>query len=265
MARIAIDLSHEQREWYGYYPSLVSQTRALTAHVFEPIEKGKALDAATLAPYDALILALPCNVELGADEINAVRAWVTEEGKGIFLLSAYSGDAHHRTNLNALARPLGVRFNEDVILPSACTSDEDGHAQVYDRGANARYVVRVAASHFSFALHPLARNIQTLGFLSTCSLNVSNPQLQFWAASPPDSATLEPASPIRNSKGWIMKINWALSAHKSAILLAAGRADSGKIVACGSWKLWLPELLASQSVDNARLFENIIEWLAQKN
>lgn len=263
MARIAIDLSHEQREWYGYYPSVLQQCKQLPAHTFETIEKGKSLDAATLAPYDALILALPCNVELRDDEIAAVRAWVTEQGKGLFLLSSYSGDAHHRTNLNALARPLGVRFNEDLVLPHDRTSDSDGHAQVYDRGASARYIVHVAAAGLSFGAHPLAQNIQTLGFLSACSLNVSNPQLQFWLTSPSDSAVLEPASPIRNSKGWIMKINWSLSAHKSVMLLAAGKADSGKIVACGSWKLWLPELLASQSVDNAQLFANVVEWLVQ--
>ncbi|MCG3142533.1 MAG: hypothetical protein HDKAJFGB_04028 [Anaerolineae bacterium] len=263
MARIAIDLSHEQREWYGYYPSVLQQCKPLTAHTFETIEKGRGLDAATLAPYDALILALPCNVELREDEINAVRAWVTEEGKGIFLLSSYSGDAHHRTNLNALARPFGIRFNEDLVLPHDRTTDNDGHAQVYDRGASDRYTVRVDAAGLSFGAHPLSHKIQTLGFLSTCSLNVSNPQLQFWVSSPADSAALEPASPIRNSKGWIMKINWALSAHKSVILLAAGKADSGKIVACGSWKLWLPELLVSQSVDNAQLFANVVDWLIQ--
>lgn len=261
MARIAIDLSHEQREWYGYYPSLVNQTRALTAHTFETIEPGRTLDAATLTPYDALILALPCNVELRDDQIHAVRAWVTENRKGLFLLSFYSGDAHHRTNLNRLARPLGVEFAEDVVLPHACTTDNDGHAQVFDRGSSAKYVVRAAPPGGLVGAHPLVHNVRALGFLSACSLKISNAPLQFLLPSPNDSAILEPLSPIRNSKGWIMKINWGLVAHKSAPLLAAWQTDFGKIVACGTWKLWLPELLASQKVDNAQLFANVVEWL----
>jgi hypothetical protein len=209
MARIAIDLAHAQREWYGYYPSIAHQTRALTAHTFETIEPGKMLDAATLASYDALILALPCNVELRDDEIRAVRAWVTEEGKGIFLLASYSGGAHHRTNLNELARPLGVEFAENVVLPHACTTNEDGHAQVFDRGgAGSKYVVRAAPPGGVIGAHPLAQHIHALGFLSACSLKISNAPLQFLLPAPDDSAVLEPLSPIRNSKGWIMKINW---------------------------------------------------------
>lgn len=265
MARIAIDLSHAQREWYGYYPSVANQARALTAHTFETIEPGKTLDAATLALYDALILALPCNVELRDDEIQSVRAWVTENKKGLFLLSSYSGDAHHRTNLNHLARSLGVEFAEDIVLPHACTTNEDGHAQVFDRGgAGSKYVVHVSPPGGVIGAHPLAQNIQALGFLSACSLKISNAPLQFVLPAPNDSAILEPLSPIRNSKGWIMKINWGLRAHSSAPLLAAWQTDFGKVVACGAWKLWLPELLASQSVDNAQLFANVVEWLVMK-
>lgn len=264
MARIAIDLSHEQREWYGYYPSLLNQCRALTAHTFENIDAGKTLDAATLAPYDALILALPCNVELRDEEIGAVRAWVTENRKGLFLLSYYSGDAHHRTNLNRLADPLGVKFAEDVVMPHDRITNADGHAQVFDRGGSgSKYVVRVSPPGGILGAHPLAQGIHALGFLSACSLKISNAPLQFLLPSPNDSAILEPYMPIRNSRGWIMKTDWARSGYASLPLLAAWQADFGKVVACGTWKLWLPELLASQKVDNAQLFANVVEWLVK--
>ena len=265
MARIAIDLSHEQREWNGYYPSIAQQCRALSAHTFEILEKGKTLEAATLAPYDALILALPCNVEMGAEEVEAVRRWATEEGKGLFLLSFYSGDAHHRTNFNHLARALGVEFSENVIMPHDRITNADGHAQVFDRGgADSKYVVRVSPPGGVLGTHPLAQNLRALGFLSACSLKMQSVPLQFVLHSPKDSAILEPYMPIRISKGWIMKMDWARSGYDAMPLFAAWQKDFGKIVACGTWKLWLPELLAAQKVDNAQLFANVLEWLVTK-
>jgi hypothetical protein len=261
VARIAIDLAHAQRGWNGYYPSLLNQCRVLTAHTFETIEADKTLDAATLAPYDALILALPCNVELRAPEIDAVRAWVTENRKGLFLLSYYSGDSHHRTNLNQLARPLGVEFDEDLIMPHDRITNADAQAQVTNRGDDGKYVVRVSPPGGALGAHPIAQNIRALGFLSACSLKLSNVSLQFLLTSPQDSARLEPYLPLRGPGGWIMKTDWARSGYASVPLFAAWQADLGKVAASGTWKLWLPELLATQKVENAQLFENVVEWL----
>jgi hypothetical protein len=263
MARIAIDLSHAQRGWNGFYPSLLNQCRALSAHTFETIEPGKMLDAAALASYDALILALPCNVELHAAEIDAVRAWVTENHTGLFLLSYYSGDSHHRTNLNQLARPLGVEFAEDLVMPHDRITNADAQAQVTNRGGDGKYVVRVAPPGGALGAHPIAQTIRALAFLSACSLKLSNVSLQFLLTSPPDAARLEPHMPLRGPGGWIMKTDWARSGYASLPLFAAWRADLGKVAASGTWKLWLPELLATQNVDNAQLFANVIEWLVK--
>lgn len=260
MARIAIDLSHNQRNWNGYFPSLQNQSRTMTAHTFETIEAPRTLDAATLANYDALILALPCNQVMPDDTINAVRAWVTENKKGLFLLSSYSGDAHHRTNLNDLARPLGVEFSEDLVMPHDRVTDDDGHNHVRDRGGTAMYIVRVSPPGAAIGMHPIAQNIKTLGFLSACSIKFLHAPIQFLLPSPNDSAILEPQEPIRNGR-WIYYINWALAMHQSVPLLAAWQADFGKVVAIGAWKLWLPELLTTQNVDNEQLFKNVIEWL----
>lgn len=261
MARIAIDLSHEQREWRGFYPSLHAVLQTIPQHTFETIDAPRALDAATLARYDALILALPCNVELSASSIGAVRAWVTENRKGLCLLSNYTGDTHHRTNLNQLARPLGVQFNEDLVLPHGRTDDNDGHAQVFDRGSDGKYVVRASIPGGPIGAHPLAHHVQTLGFLSACSLEVTTPTLEFALMSSPDSAILKPLGE-RNSRGWILKIKpWVYQQDHSATLFAAFRADLGKVVACGTWKLLLPELLQAQKVDNAALLKNAMEWL----
>lgn len=261
MARIAIDLSHEQRDWQGYYPSLNVVLQSMPGHTFEAIQAPRSLDASTLASYDALILALPCNIQMSADAISAVRAWITENRKGLFLLSSYTGDTHHRTNLNLLARSLGVLFNEDLVLPHGRMSDQDGHTQVFNRGGDGTFVVRAGVPGGPLGAHPVAQNVRTLGFLSACSLDVSTSAIQFVLPSPPDSAILKPHGE-RSSRGWITRIMpWVYERDAAVSLFAAFQSDLGKVAASGTWKLLLPELLQTQNVDNFRFVKNVIEWL----
>lgn len=270
MARIAIDLTHKQRDWKGYAAFWNTLIPTMPQHTFELLAAPQMLDAPTLAQYDALVLALPCNAQITEPTISAIRVWITEQRKGLFLFSHYTGDTHHRTNLNQLARPLGVQFNEDLVLPHGFTAKEDGHAHVLSRDGIVRdafgnitkdLVVRIDLLGGPLGAHPLMQGVHSLGFLSACSLDVTKPSLDFALTSPPDSSILKPRGE-RTEENWIIQIDpWVFAGKEAALLFAAFHSERGKIAACGSWKFISSDVITTHRVDNNVFIQNVIEWL----
>ena len=50
-------------------------------------------------------------------ELDAIRDYVENEGGGLLVLGAYTGDWHHEANLNQLIRRYGMLFNNDLVMP----------------------------------------------------------------------------------------------------------------------------------------------------
>ena len=91
--------------------------------------------------------------------------------------------------------------------------------------------------------------------LSSCSLYVDDDLAAGLLVSSPDSVILEPV-PIGVT---IMIDKYRDVGRGPAIVLAASRTS--KVIAAGSWKMFLDAFVDDPRYANGRLFQNIVGWL----
>lgn len=262
---IALDFSHQQQDdgykgWDGYFTAITELAKTVPEVTWAEWMPGQTLAADTLRSVDALILATPFHTVLTDREIENVRTWVQSGGR-IALLSNYTADLHHLSNLNALARALGFEFAENLVLPSGSASDHNARLQARSQGDDRRLVVVANPPGGPLGTHPLLEGVKQVGFLSTCTISVhtSTPECFITHGT---GVVMQPTGP-KDPRGWMQQIvEWKkIDREQDVTLFAAWTRGKGKIIAVGTWKFVLPRLTNAPDLDNARLFQNMVRWL----
>jgi hypothetical protein len=256
---VAIDTAHGQKDWRGFTAGVGQAFKGLAEFAFQTVGPGQALTSVRLNQFAVLVLALPLKAPLADEEIINIHEWVTTEGKGLLMLSHYSGDAHHGSNLNSLARLFGFEFAEELVLPLGRSADVDARYQAFDSGQDRGLVVIVEVPDAN--AHPIVGGLQKIALLSACGLtNISS--LPAFVLNGPPSAIMRPKGP-KDAQGWMLQIQqWLKEGEGSVPLLAAWHSGLGKVVAVATWKIVLPAFTGSGEFDNRRFLANAISWLA---
>lgn len=262
---IALDFSHQQQDdgykgWDGYYTAITELAKTVPDVTWTEWMPGQTFAANTLASVKAVILAAPFHTILSDREIDHVRNWVQSGGR-IALLSNYTADLHHASNLNALARALGFEFAENLVLPAGSASDLNARLQARSQGDDRRLVVVANPPGGPLGTHPLLEGVKQVGFLSACTISAytSTPECFITHAS---GVVMQPFGP-KDPKGWMQQIvEWRKNDRAQDVtLFAAWTRGQGKLIAVGTWKFVLPKLTNAPDLDNARLFQNMVRWL----
>ena len=175
--------------------SLLEMNGFQTHTVQEPLTGGK------LEGVKVLVLGNPFNSTFTTDEVKAIHNYI-EKGGGLLLISGATifgrgGDAARRTNLNAIAQPLGLSFSDKAVtLPQQAGEEVEGTAEAF--------IATPAADH------PLTRSVLRLLFLSCC-----------------------PVTATPTGKGKVWELFCASNAAGNPAIVAAATHGQGRILAMG--------------------------------
>ena len=222
---------------------------------------GSRISAESLQAHNALVLALgpQGQTQLTDEEQQAIHEFV-RNGGGLLVLGAYTGDWHHEGNLNHLLGEYGMAFNRDVVMQAGAASS-DGKLQGSERSPKSSYAVEAfpvpsaGAGGVPQVVSALLDGVPAAVTLSSCSLYVDDDLAVGLLVSSPDSVILEPV-PIGVT---IMIDKYRDVGRGPAIVLAASRTS--KVIAAGSWKMFLDAFVDDARYANGRLFRNIVGWL----
>jgi hypothetical protein len=244
----AVDMSHGQGEWDGLRDALLASHPDLVV-----LEQGASPGWNALGRARVMIIPPPFRSQLTPEEVSRVRKAV-ERGSGLLLMGCYAADTHHGGNPTRLARQFGFAFGDDLVMPKGVNGD-DCRRHVF----RLEDALAVSTDVGDPAGHPLADPLVRPRFLSSCTVDVgSAPGLEFVLKSDPSAGVWHPEGPL-GADEWKRQIieRWVPAATGAVPLLAASRAGRGRVVVCGTWKLW-----TLKTPDNARLLANLIHWLS---
>lgn len=259
-AAILFDEGHGQGLWFSSPPTVdkgYSQAAALAGQrgrvAFAP--SGRQFSQASLADYTMLVLAMgpQGQTQLTDDELETLHGFV-RGGGGLLVLGAYTGDWHHKANLNRLIEGYGIAFNRDVVLPAGSKAD-DGFVQ----GGNLGRAMRCVANAFpssSARMLSLLDQVGVVAALSSCSLYVDEGMASPVLQASPDSIILEP-----EPAGAGIRIQGYVERGQGPAVVAAA-STSAKVIVAGSWRLFLDAFMADPRCANRQLFTNVLDWLA---
>ena len=241
---LALDLSHRQREWYGFE----SAVQRVSGRRVWAMDRGVLHQRAELDRYRVLVVALPYDSEIAPNEVDALRDWVTAGG-GLFLLGSYFADAHHRGNPSSLARAFGFSFANDLIMPPGRTSHDDCQDQAFDVNGKLAVALDVPPG-----THPIGRGVGSLALQSACSLELTT-QPEYVIRS--GTGVVVEAHGRPNERGYLLQIReYKETVRRDLAVVAAWQFATGRVAAAGTWKLW-----TLNQRDNHALVRNVIDWL----
>lgn len=175
-----------------------------------------------LAPLDILVIPCPDNNKISKNEIQAIKAWVTQDGGGLLMLSHAGGDKGRRTNLTELSEKFGMIFENN---------------QVFDKHNNLGVENLPVIEQFTVP-HPISEGLTKIVFRAGCSLSISGMNVSPVISSGPKADPFE--SP----------------------LLLASEDGEGRAVALGSYEMFRDKISGGiRENDHGNLAINIFNWL----
>jgi hypothetical protein len=242
--RVRVVLAHGQEHWQGYQN--VADRLSVEALKTSVLESRREVERASV-----LVLAIPFHRELDPREVECLKSWVWKGG-GLLLLGYYAS-RHHLTRINALANPLDLEFEEDMIVPAGI--DGDG---VRDGVLNndPRYGLDLDLA--AVGPHPLLDRITRVKLFSACSVRDRAPEQDaLTLASVPETARFRPEG--ADVDGYLPVITrWVEDCRGPMPALVACKRGKGRVVAAGTWKICTVDV-----ADNRALVNNAIAWLKQ--
>jgi len=147
-----------------------------------------------------LVLGNPFNSTFNPGEVETIHSYV-REGGGLLLISGATifgrgGDAARRTNLNAIAQPLGLSFSDKAVTPSSVVEEASVEAEAF--------IATPAADH------PVTKSVLRLLFVSCCAVT---------------------ATSTSEEKAW--ELFRASNAAGAPVVVAATTHGSGRVLAMG--------------------------------
>ena len=266
---VLFDETHGQEKWGrsnppptigGGYKRIAGITRQ--HYAVEVLEAGKVISLGKLRKHAAFILTIgPQGLcSLKEDELTAIRDYVHNYGGGVLILSTYTGDWHHEANLNRLAEDYGMTFNNDVVMPKDATHHHARY-QLFEGKPSSKYGILaqpVEDDGIQDTIKTeLLKDVRQIATLSSCSLTITDAATAV-LRSGSESTVFEPEPTGRG-----ITIRTYRERKKGPVTLV-GASKASKVVTVGSWKTFLNDFVNEPNCDNARLYENILQWLTAR-
>jgi len=189
-----------------------------------------------LAAAQIMLIGVPQNAYFLQEEIQLIMDFV-RSGGCLLLIHRYGGDLIQKTNMNELSAGFGILFNNDIVKDQVNAS------------MDTIPILSVGSAH------PLLKNINKIVLAGSCSLTLSRESRPLVHAS--STSWTEVCS--HPSYTWTKD----LSVEHPAIIGIATYGQ-GRIIAIGSSDfLTTKEVFGLSSLDNRRLIQNLMGWLAQ--
>jgi hypothetical protein len=176
------------------------------------------------------------------------------------ILGLYLANLHHQNNFDLLMKEFGIEFGDDLLMPLGRETFQDGMDQSFAyQDSDFWITTRPKAAPNG---HEILHGISEIGITSACSVKpLSKPDL---LVSTAEQVAVMHAVGRRDSSGRLYRIDKYLTdRHDSASFMAAVKHGDGKVVAVGSWKVFLNSFTKKEQFGNKRLFVNTIKWLVQ--
>lgn len=217
------------------------------------------LDSRSLPPQGILILPTPYGVLVDEEQYKEISKWIIRGGRLLFF-GFYLMEAHHYSNLNNLARRLGLEFSHNLTMPKGRESYRDCIEQAYAYAKREFWIHTQLAGEPS--AHPLLDGINTVALTSSCTIEPSvQPDL---IASTSVSVAVLHARGHKSPEGRLDQLtDYVLDKHANSPVLCACKYGKGRVVALGTWKVFINEMVEDDN-DNLKLFQNVIAWLADQ-
>ena len=261
---IQIDQSYQQDQWYGE-PTLhagysSAQSLFLGPHEWSVHSDGyKSGDS--LARANVLILPTPFRSYVDDSEYREIVRWV-QHGGGVLLLGFYLMEAHHQNNMNQLLRRFGVEFRHDLLMPEGRESFQECMAQSFAYQDAALWIASELVG--VPVAHPILEGVGKIALTSSCTVECAEtPELLVHTRE--DVAALHVKGYKDPETGRIVRpTDYVLDRRGPGTFLSALQFGKGRVIAIGSWKMFLNEFMDHNEFDNAKLMANCINWLSKR-
>lgn len=258
--RVLIDQSHRQVEWRGFPTAddgyrdaldLLGEDCAVSIAVHGP------LSSFVLERFEVLILPTSFGMMVENEEYEAIAKWVYA-GNGLLVFGNYLMESHHYMNLNQLMHKFGMEFSHDLVMPLNRDDFRSCMGQAFGLHRDLIVVTEPAGIP---AAHPVFSVVRKLAFQSSCTVLCSR-NVAFSVSTSEQCSVMKAIGP-KNEFGKILQIqDYVLDKRAPACFMVGLQHGAGRILAIGSWKIFLNEFIHNEPFDNRILFQNAISWLA---
>jgi len=258
---VKFDEFHGQEHWhskpcldFGY--SAVGQRIREFATV---LPHKQVFSPESLSDCDVLVLPIPYGMLVPENEYEAIARWV-HGGGGLLLCGFYFMESHLYTNFNKLAAQLNFRFRTDLLMPVDRDSRDDIIAQAFP--VDPRFCVFTSVLP-TRSQNPLLNDVRRVAIQSSCSIETYLPQPDLMVETGTKVSVINPVGPrARSRPDYILQVQDYSRQQTTASFLAAYCIGKGRVLAVGSFKLFLDLYIEDGTVDNGRLFDNAVKWLS---
>ena len=263
-----IDESHGQERWRHLPPTsdrgYSSAIKVLETYGAVLQHKQGPIVETILGGCTVLIMPMPFGLLVDVAEYECIAHWINQGGC-VLICGFYFMEAHLFTNFSSLGRHLQVEFGRDLIMPLGCTSRDDALAQAFPvKPALCAYTELDSSD----PEHPIIAGVKRLAVLSSCTVQASGQkgdcELEVRTCS--NISTMAPKTgerSVSNPEKFNIVYTYEVQELRPAPFFVATKYGNGRVVACGSWRMFVEDYMMDDSVDNARLFRNCVEWLCE--
>lgn len=187
---------------------------------------------------DLLVIGNPIDDFFSTPEVKIIVDFVRSGGR-LLLLSEYGSDYLQKTNINDISGKFGIKFEKNLLK------------EVNKANQNCTSILHIQ----NFLKHQLTKHIREIKIGGTCSLFLSKdakPLLQ-------SSENTWPEIFDSSTEQWIKD-----GEEEKQIIAAYSEFGQGKVIAIGDIDIFTSDSnIGSNSLDNQKFTQNIINWLIE--
>lgn len=187
---------------------------------------------------DLLVIGNPIDDFFSTPEVKIIVDFVRSGGR-LLLLSEYGSDYLQKTNINDISGKFGIKFEKNLLK------------EVNKANQNCTSILHIQ----NFLKHQLTKHIREIKIGGTCSLFLSKnakPLLQ-------SSENTWPEIFDSSTEQWIKD-----GEEEKQIIAAYSEFGQGKVIAIGDIDIFTSDSnIGSNSLDNQKFIQNIINWLIE--
>ncbi|MCA9734993.1 MAG: hypothetical protein H6696_14745 [Deferribacteres bacterium] len=257
--KVIFDLSFRQDEWFGK-PTINAGYSSLAERLHSKVGQyaGGYDDPSVLKDVRVLLLPTPYGNKVEGQQYKNIIDWVYQGG-GLMMMGIYLMEGHHYNNLNSLARSLGVEFKKNLVMPVDKEDFQSCMQQSFAFDEPAYWVV--SSPSYTPKSHVITNGVSKIGFTSSCTLEcVTEPE---FSISTSERLAIMEAKGRQNPEGRLVQLtDYVPIKNDNAKYFVAFRYGAGRVIAVGSWKIWLNVFMQNTEFHNRILFDNTISWLS---
>lgn len=256
---IGVVLAYGQDGWDRWGVSIFDLPQSIAPSdenrwTFRRIERTDDLFMVDLNELSGIVLGAPWHSRMPSRAVDAVVDWVTAGGR-LLLLGFEYGDRHHEGNMNEVASRFGIQFSTDIVGPPGTSKTKPYNKEVQIDPACAEP-------------HDLTANLGPVVLTNVQTLRVE-PGAKSWLRVGDNIVCVPKADTVRYDDGMLSQAgsNAVECSDQSRLPVAAEvhhqMTGRGAVQAIGTWQLLGPKGRLSANVNNAKLLERLLDWLAR--